>query len=74
MQEKRPHCEWIHDQLSKAREHVIHVQDARSEYFFHKVAAHWCQVGNKVIKEFFNATGPNHNKFHVMYLERSDGS
>ena len=21
---KRPHCQWIHDQLSKAREHVIH--------------------------------------------------
>ena len=51
------------------QEHFLITADGRK-----KTASHWCRVGDKVTKEFFHATGPKHNKFHIMHLERSDGS
>lgn len=50
------------------------MQDVTSEFLFHKHAASWTQVGDRVNGEFFKYKGPHNSKVSVTHLQHENGS
>ena len=73
LQEQQPSCEWVETQLSQARREVIEIEEARHEFYFHRQASQWTQLGDRVTGEFFAITGSRHSRARVRQLRRQDG-
>ena len=49
-------------------------KERRSAFLFHRQAAQWTQVGDRVPGEFFSVTGPRHSRSGIRRLRRTDGT
>ena len=58
MQEQRPTCEWTETQVRQARHEVREIEEARHEFYYHRQASQWTQLGDRVTREFFAINGP----------------
>ena len=72
--ERHPESEWLGSQLAQAQQELRDVEDRRYEFSFHRQAASWTQVGDRVTGDFFRITGPRHSREGVRRLRRPDGS
>ena len=50
------------------------VKERRYDFTFHRQAAKWSQVGDRVTEEFFRITGPRPSRVGIRRLRRPDGS
>ena len=66
--------EWAGSQLIQAQQELRVAEERRHEFLFHRQAAHWTQVGDRISREFFLITGPRHSGEGVRSLRHSDGS
>ena len=72
--EQYPSSKWAGSQLIQAQQELRAVEERRHEFLFHRQAAHWTQVGDRVSREFFWITCPRHSGEGSRSLQRSDGS
>ena len=49
------------------------MEERRHAFFFHSQAAQWTQLGDRVIGEFFEITGPKHRRVGVHHFKKLDG-
>ena len=73
-QEMHPDSAWVETQLMQARQELRETEERRHEFSYHRQAAHWTQVGDRVTGDFFDTTGPRHARTGVRRLRRPDGS
>ena len=72
--ERHPDSEWLGSQLAQAQQELWDVEDWRYKFSYHRQAASWTQVGDRVTGDFFWITGPCHSREGVRRLRRPDGS
>ena len=71
--ERHPDSQWVGTQLDQARQELRVVEERRHEFSFHRQAAHWTQVGDRVTGDFFSVTGPRHSRTGFAgYADRTD--
>ena len=58
----------------QAQQELCMIEERRHEFLYHRQAAHWSQVGDRVTGEFFRMNGPRHSREGVHKLLRPDGS
>ena len=52
--------EWVGTQLAQACQELRETLERRHDFLFHRQAAQWTQVGDRVTGDFFSITGPRH--------------
>ena len=72
--ESSPDSDWIGTQLAQAQQELRETEERRYAFLFHRQAAQWTQVGDRVSGEFFSITGPRHSRSGIRRLRRTDGS
>ena len=72
--EQYPSSEWAGSQLIQTQQELRVTEERRHEFLFHRQAAHWTKVGDRVSREFFFITGPQHSGEGVRSLRCSNGS
>ena len=61
-------------QLAQAQQELRETEERRHDFLFHRHAAQWTQVGDRVLGEFLSIMGPRHSRAGVCRLRRTDGT
>ena len=61
-------------QLAQVQQELHEIEERRHDFLFHRQAAQWTQVGDRVTREFFLITGPRHSRARARQLCRTDGT
>ena len=69
-----PDSDWVGTQLAQAQQELRETEERRHDFLFHRHAAQWTQVGDRVSGEFFSIMGPRHSRAGVRRLRRTDGT
>lgn len=72
--ERSPDSDWIGTQLAQAQQELHEIEERRYAFLFHRQAAQWTQVGDRVSEEFLSISGPRHSRSGIRRLRRADGT
>jgi hypothetical protein len=72
LQQNRPESSWVVERLQEARSKIQHMDEVRSQFYYHKVASKWTQHGDRCTSQFFSSMRPKKASNTVLYCLRNE--
>ena len=73
LQQNRPESSWVAERLQEARSKIQHMDEVRSQFYYHNVASKWTQHGDRCTSHFFCSKRPKKASNIVLCLRNEQG-